>query len=94
MNNAFNMIMRTTALMRPQPFIMRQALRPFSMGMMQTQNESFNMMFEKWNLETFLMFDQQVIEQTLECKKNKATKQAQRKRNKRKTGAQINVRFK
>ena len=83
MNNAFNMIMRTTALMRPQPFIMRQALRPFSMGMMQTQNESLNM-----------MFDQQVIEQTLECKKNKATKQAQRKRNKRKTGAQINVRFK
>ena len=46
MNNAFNMIMRTTALMIPQPFIMRQALRPFSMAMMQTQNESFNMMFD------------------------------------------------
>jgi len=29
-----------------------------------------------------------------ECKKNKATKQAERKRNKRKTGAQINIRFK
>jgi hypothetical protein len=31
---------------------------------------------------------------TYDCKKNKTTKQAEKKRKKRKTGAEINIRFK
>lgn len=35
-----------------------------------------------------------VSQPALECKKNKTTKQAEKKRKKRKTGADINIRFK
>ncbi len=38
--------------------------------------------------------DEKTKETTYECKKNKSTKQAERKRKKRKTGANISVRFK
>ena len=36
----------------------------------------------------------QTKETTYECKKNKTTKQAEKKRKKRKTGANISIRFK
>ena len=82
MNNALNLL-RTTFIRTP---LMHQSLRPFT-SMYSVQPAMTT------DLSLFMM-NENLNQTQLECKKNKATKQAQRKRNKRKTGAQINVRFK
>jgi hypothetical protein len=54
---------------------------------------SANPSYDYLTMQMLAASGQQEITQ-LECKKNKATKQAERKRKKRKTGANISIRFK
>lgn len=60
-------------------------VRTFSMLQSYQQPELFDYSF---------LTQEPQVETTLECKKNKTTKQAMRKRNKRKTGKDISIRIK
>jgi len=63
--------------------------RPFSMMLTTQQTIQFDYMSQ---LQLMSEVAQGVSQ--LECKKNKTSKQAEKKRKKRKTGADISIRFK
>lgn len=66
------------------------AMRPFSTLMQYTPQDM--LLIGTYQQEIISEFEE--ANKTLECKKNKTTKQAERKRKKRKTGADINIRYK